>query len=238
MKKVFIVMFVIITCLCILSSCYAGKTFSAYEMYEQSVKAISEAGGYKAESDVEIAAAALDYSYNTSSTAEVNGDDWYLCLYESDIDWQLDMYVVDGIMYVTDSYDKIKFKAGDGEHAPAVTEYLPELPPEFLEGVEVVKTDDGFSFEIEPTAEILDVAFYGDISQFVNSEYSFTNSVMTFNFDKKGIITSIVYSGEVSGDFLGSETTVSISAECVFTDAGVAPEVSAPADAAEYETLG
>ena len=237
MKRVFVAAFVMIICLGILSGCSAGKTFSAYEMYEQSVKVINEAGGFKAESSVEFLYPASGYSYTVSSGADVNGDNWYLRLYESDIDWQLDMYVVDGIMYLTDGYDKIRFKAGEGERAPAIEEYLPELTYELLENVEVEKNDDGFFFAIEPTVYILKAAFDGELSEFVNNEYVFANSVMTFSFDKNGIITGILYSGEVIGDFSIDETTINISAECVFTDAGTAPDVSAPADAAEYETL-
>ena len=233
MRRLFAVTFAVVICLGMLTAC-SGKSYTAFELYERSANAINEAGGFKAETDISVEAPDVDYSSADSSKVEVNGDNWHLDWYESYIDWHIGMWVVDGMMYLADDYDKAVFAAGEEETAPPISDYLPDLTPELLEGVEVLKTQDGYGFSIEPTDEILRAAFEGMLKEFVGDECVREVSEMTFTFNTEGIIESIEYSGRISGEILVGETTATVFAKCVFIDAGTAPEVTAPEDAEEY----
>ena len=234
MRRFFAVIFAVVICLGMLTAC-SGKTYTAFELYERSVNAVNEAGGFEAKYDISVEAPDVDYSSVDSSKVEVNGDNWHLDWYESYIDWHIGMWVVDGMMYLTDDYDKAMFAAGEEETVPPISDYLPDLTPELLEGVDVLKTEDGYSFSMEPTDEILSTAFEGMLKEFVSDENVREVSEMTFTFNTEGIIESIEYSGRISGEILvGEKTTATVSAKCVFIDAGTAPEVTAPADAEEY----
>lgn len=256
MRRIKSCILIFLATLILLSGCEA-KALSdptAWELYSTSKSAFKDCGNafyvdaqYRVRNGCEPDDPEHTYYWKYDITYKRNGWDAYKGSLNLDTDEVIESTYLGGLggtRYINDSIGKNTLKVKKNylfRNFFHISYFLPNLTEKYLEGVEVEKTEDGFSFEIAPDDDMLKT-FPANSHFWLNEEdYFRDSSSMTLHFDKNGIIQnvelhvvvkSVTYLDPTTDELYNYRNTVDYS--WTFVNPGVAPEILPPEDAENY----
>lgn len=237
-KKAFLTAVAILVAIS-LTGCAIFDTLTAYGLYSRAVSKIEKAGGFNVDCVVAMSFNVLgeDITMDMSINVKTNQDSAQYSVDmagESVTSTYIDdkIYVEYGdylIFYTSTDTDLMEELFGDYD--------IPSVTKDTLEGVEVVRNDDGtkeivFSFDDESMQEI-----FGTIVSDLDN-VTVEDVVYTMVFDKKNNLSAMTVDCNLSYDILGYTMTGKMNMEYTFIDFGTAPEITLAHDESEYEDGG
>ena len=244
MKRIFSLCIVLALILTLFSGCALSNKLTAFGLYTRAVRTISKAGGFEIASTISVtfdedllAGAEITMFVNIkqngkNSRTEIKTGDETAAV----------TTIIGRDVYVESALSKLRYTMPEKESSKADPSAIPEIAEDLFANLDVIKNEDGSK---SITLSLEDEALYNLVSQMSGGELdefegiSFENAQITMNFDVNNDLDTMQVSCDVSYNVFGLfELKGRMDSEYKFINLGVAPEVTTPVNAAEFEFAG